>query len=370
MDNKTIINIELYNVLMDLKYIIDEGKDPESSLPLKSMLDLLKTKLSTLNNTQDVLVLISSPVEYIDGATIRDKVLPIVRKHIVQLNVKYKFVFHISMKYYFDHDDVEFLNYGLFLTYRYWREYPETFNDSWNYQADKALFLLGKVDKINRIGLLSKFYDSNTIDRLDYTMNVHEDSLPKLRSILTNYADIDFYKFIDVCKSPSADIDLTFIGDQFVYGGYPVNPDLYRNTSMSIVSETFCGTWGDTIYDVGLYITEKTWRAIANKHPFVIAGNPRTLATLKHYGIRTFEQYLPYPFYDDIPRVEERLDIVRKNVIGLLDNMSKYHGSIYCDIEHNFKVFTELGEQHHNEINKLLEGSELNSFSVYKHYCP
>jgi hypothetical protein len=38
--------------------------------------------------------------------------------------------------------------------------------------------------------------------------------------------------------------------------------------------------------------TEKTYRAIANKHPFIVASTPFFLSKLKHKGYRTFSNLI------------------------------------------------------------------------------
>ena len=61
-----------------------------------------------------------------------------------------------------------------------------------------------------------------------------------------------------------------------------------------LYADSYCSLITETLYDAeqsgGAFITEKTFKAILNGHPFVIFGCPNTLATLRQLGYRTFDQ--------------------------------------------------------------------------------
>jgi len=70
------------------------------------------------------------------------------------------------------------------------------------------------------------------------------------------------------------------------YLGYPYDDKLYRITNFSLIAEThFDG-------NQEFHPTEKTYRAIANKHPFIVASTPFFLSKLKHKGYRTFSNLI------------------------------------------------------------------------------
>ncbi len=61
-------------------------------------------------------------------------------------------------------------------------------------------------------------------------------------------------------------------------------PEPYRQTRFSLVAETyFDGSAG-----VLVNVSEKTFKAVANHHPFLLAGAPGTLHHLRERGYRTF----------------------------------------------------------------------------------
>ncbi len=83
----------------------------------------------------------------------------------------------------------------------------------------------------------------------------------------------------------------------------------YLDTDFSIVNETYTGV--DTIF-----LSEKTWKAIAAKHPFVVFGNPGTLKWLQTQGFQTF-----HPLFDETYDQVDDL-CTRKNLI--LNQVERY----------------------------------------------
>tara|TARA_B100000579_G_scaffold423029_1_gene425711 strand:- start:391 stop:1341 length:951 start_codon:yes stop_codon:yes gene_type:complete len=70
------------------------------------------------------------------------------------------------------------------------------------------------------------------------------------------------------------------------YLGYPYDERLYRISNFSLIAEThFDG-------NQEFHPTEKTYRAIANKHPFIVASTPQFLTNLKSKGYRTFSDLI------------------------------------------------------------------------------
>lgn len=85
------------------------------------------------------------------------------------------------------------------------------------------------------------------------------------------------------------------------------NPEWYDDTCLSVVIET-------SVADIDKpFLTEKTYKPIAYKHPFMILGNQGTLAHLKSLGFMTFD-HLWDENYDQVSVWHDRLDLIRKNL--------------------------------------------------------
>jgi hypothetical protein len=144
-------------------------------------------------------------------------------------------------------------------------------------------------------------------------------------------ADIDFNKFINHLTSFKS---TEYLDKKFSY--FDLAVDLHKKTKFSLIAETEFNTNNKQ------FISEKTFKAIVNKHPFVLAANVGVLSTLKKMGFRTFENYLPVSDYDSITDPNLRLTAIVKNVQGILDMSDDEFLPLKQDAEHNFNIFAEL----------------------------
>jgi hypothetical protein len=90
------------------------------------------------------------------------------------------------------------------------------------------------------------------------------------------------------------------------------------------------------------YITEKTWRAITNRKPFLIIGNKNSLQKLKDLGFRTFSDWWDES-YDNLECFGEQCRI--NKVIEIVQDLSTKPNSYFQGLEeiteHNYNVFTK-----------------------------
>ena len=249
-------------------------------------------------------------------------------------------------EYKFEHPYVHHLDYFLAKSFVKIIEDGHPINPSWNHSANKALFLPGKAEKIHRVGLMAKLYEHRLLDRLEWSFYTEKGVTERCRKILGHYSDYNFKKFLDVCVRDLDPIKKQMQYDTSHYQGFPYDVTVYENTCLSIISET-------EFQRIPLgheWITEKTWRAIANRHPFVMASSPGTLAKLKSFGFKTFENYMVENEYDQILDEKDRLEAIATNVDYFMKTHHDYIDSIAIDVEHNFQLFTQLAR---SEIAKL-----------------
>lgn len=128
------------------------------------------------------------------------------------------------------------------------------------------------------------------------------------------------------------------------------NPDWYNDTYFSLVSET-CVTrqifkYNKNREDAPPFITEKTYKPIMYRHPFLIQGQPGILKHLRTLGFETFENLFDES-YDTIDDNDLRLDKIVDNAQSLSKHLySKKTKSIYTydklteeKITHNWNHF-------------------------------
>lgn len=77
-----------------------------------------------------------------------------------------------------------------------------------------------------------------------------------------------------------------------------------------------------------LFVTEKTWKAIAAEQLFLILGSPNTVSYLRKCGVDTFDDIIDHNYYDNVLDFGERfkrLHILLDDLVTLdLDQIYKY----------------------------------------------
>lgn len=127
------------------------------------------------------------------------------------------------------------------------------------------------------------------------------------------------------------------------------NRHLYDNSYFSIIGETLFSY--DEV-EMG-FITEKTFKAIINLHPFLLVGNIHTLRRLKELGFETFDGYIneSYDDADDKNRMKLICDEITRLCNMNWAQIHDWYGSMADILLHN--------QQHmlnnHNDIKLLLD---------------
>jgi hypothetical protein len=218
-------------------------------------------------------------------------------------------------------------------------------NESWNNLKPKGLWTVGKVERPHRTILMSRLWENNLLDKIDWSfypcLNVREYIH---KTFLSHYDDHTFEKFI---RESTRSLDFTIdIVDAFCFTGYPFNPDIYKDSSFSIIAES------DFLFSEDLQtsffpkITEKTYRTIINKHPFICAWFPGMINKLKSKGYRTFEEYTANPNYNNIKDLNARIDAIVMNIETFHERLNNPDvvEKVRADIEYNYQHYLKKVE--------------------------
>jgi hypothetical protein len=126
------------------------------------------------------------------------------------------------------------------------------------------------------------------------------------------------------------------------------------------------------------FVTEKIYKSILNKHPFILAGDTNSLCYLNTLGFVTYERFLPISNYDTIDNTENRLDALVTNtkyfisniknnsaeieemVVHNAENLKKLHKILELDIV-NFISKNQLALSRHQLINTLNKHQLINT---------
>jgi len=94
-----------------------------------------------------------------------------------------------------------------------------------------------------------------------------------------------------------------------------------------------------------VYITEKTWKAIVHKKPFIILGDVFSLKKLHQLGFKTFNQWWDEG-YDEYPTIEQRVDhivrIIQKFAKMSESELKSHFTGIQTVVEHNYTVLKNM----------------------------
>ena len=173
--------------------------------------------------------------------------------------------------------------------------------NQWNPRANKFLFLTGVPSRPARIGLLSKFYDANMLDRAEWSFFPPwtDDDKKWCRTYLSKYTDDQYNQFLLDCERKVDDIydqsknysrlrgkelaDLKIFDTRWCKDHCWIDPELFKNTLVSIISE-------GSVYPPATdhkFLTEKTWRAVIQRHPIILADQSDRINFMKSKGLHT-----------------------------------------------------------------------------------
>ena len=102
------------------------------------------------------------------------------------------------------------------------------------------------------------------------------------------------------------------------------------------------------VHTDGVFISEKLYKPIAHRHPFVVAGINRTLKYLRDCGYKTFSPFINED-YDTIVNDEERLVAIENEVLRL----AKLTDDEWVELQQHLKPIIDHNYNHLLKIKKL-----------------
>jgi hypothetical protein len=139
--------------------------------------------------------------------------------------------------------------------------------------------------------------------------------------------------------------------------------NIYNNSYFDVTTETLFGR-GTGSFDLvqlldknkwwqEMFFTEKTFRSIFYKRPFLLFGSKHQLKVLQELGFKTFDNILFNESYDSIDDWEERLLAVLTEVTRVCNtySLNELHNLVYSEsvkavLEHNYNHFLQIAPKH------------------------
>jgi hypothetical protein len=112
-------------------------------------------------------------------------------------------------------------------------------------------------------------------------------------------------------------------------------PDFFYRAFWNIVTET-------NFYDEKLHLTEKIFKPIAIKRPFILVSSPGNLKYLKSYGFKTFDKWIDESYdseSDHDKRLRMIVDQIKKLCQLTSDELNKMHQEMSDVLEYNHNHF-------------------------------
>jgi len=128
--------------------------------------------------------------------------------------------------------------------------------------------------------------------------------------------------------------------------------DLFLDTHVSIISETSYfkkfsmsteNFWN--FHEDFTFLTEKTFRAIAMLHPFILMARPHTLSALRQLGYKTFHPYIDENYdtiEDDVKRLEAVYSSIEKLSKMTEKQWDQFERNIFPIVIYNKEVMKKV----------------------------
>lgn len=150
--------------------------------------------------------------------------------------------------------------------------------------------------------------------------------------------------------------DHMVIDDYNITTNGPVVADHYETTILSVVTET---AWNQK----EIFISEKTFKAIANGHPFIIVGPAGFLKKLRELGFKTFTGVLN-EYYDEVEDHNSRLGAVADEIQRLCNLDAVTKGLVYSQLStiayQNKEILKGMQDLHlHGTLFEFLKNNSL-----------
>jgi len=128
-----------------------------------------------------------------------------------------------------------------------------------------------------------------------------------------------------------------------------IQKKLYLDTWVTVVSEASFADEDNT-----LFLSEKLFKPIACRHPFIVFGNRHSLTKLRSMGYKTFEGFIDES-YDSLPTLE-RFSAVMESIekIIAIKDKAAWFNQMKDILDHNYKTL-QINSQSINPAFKRVE---------------
>lgn len=238
------------------------------------------------------------------------------------------------------------------LSLRFFDQYQGSYAIQHHIKNKEKLFLcFNRIVRPHRVSLLGLLYDRELVDCSYYSFFpdvTYDSTIPDLFKTVRSYTSDRIYetirksiqdnqsKFPLIVNNPDGSNTNTVMPDDNMY---------YENSYFSLVTETFFyvhpGIDQNVWDERSVFFSEKIFKPILCKHPFVLVSRPNSLHYLRKLGYKTFHPWINEA-YDTIQNDEERMLAIVDEVHRLSkqtpEQWIEWLNGVAEIVEHNHKV--------------------------------
>ena len=191
------------------------------------------------------------------------------------------------------------------------------------------------------------------------TSILDRNNLLKNGYVSSNIVDLplawDKIKFLLPHKSRLRYLQLDSIkNSKDIFNRYISVPSSFKLSLVNIVIEAYYNDYHKLGYPL---ITEKIWRNVSHKKPFIVIGQKNTLKYFRNLGYKTFHPYIDesYDDLDDDYRVKAAI-VQAIKLINFTDSQwTSFFNNITPILEHNISNYSSRVKDIHNLVELLLD---------------
>lgn len=217
---------------------------------------------------------------------------------------------------------------------------------------DKKFLCFNKVDRYHRVYLLAYMLKTNLINEGYYSFEGSDENWTSNFASHRNNTKIPRWVF-DVIGKNKTMFPLRLEGGITSERTNPLDIserdlEYFRNSYFSITTETlfydYNGPYPNLLawYAAEKFLTEKTYKPILAKHPFIMVGRPGYLKILRDCGFKTFHPFIDET-YDTVSDDDERMFLIIQEIERLCsftdDQWLTWQANVKDIVEHNERHF-------------------------------
>jgi hypothetical protein len=228
------------------------------------------------------------------------------------------------------------------------------FNRRWVNHPHRTIFLYHLFKR----NIIENFFISFSKLDVDHGKYNYPDSIKNHYSYyFNNDQELDIELVNEIDKKLPLFLDTDDLSTSLMFDHFETTSKYYENSFISIVSETYFHTNTENI----LHLTEKTFKPILNKHPFIILGPPNMLKYLRKIGFKTFNEFWDES-YDETLNHTDRF----YKILNLCEDMSNWSITKKLEVFRKCKDIVDYNFQFLLNYNndKTLIKSFINNFKL------